>query len=302
MKGLKTILMLAFAGLLLLSFVVRVNQVRAQDPKTEYQKQLEEYEREKARLEAENKKKAAMMEEQQRINAAKRYYLEGNTNLKKGLPEEALKSYELATQYDNNFALAYHGKGVALTKLRRYDEAIAAYQKSVMIDPLYGDGYLGLARLYKDLNRFDDALTMCLKAIDAYKNTQNSKPKDLSDAYYELGVVYDKRKEFQKSAEAFQQAALLDSTNYRAYNAQGAALQKIDKNEQAIEAFKKAVTINPKFFESYGRMANLYNKLGQYEKALEAAQNSLKAKPNYPLGAFEAGTALKSMGDRKSVV
>jgi len=78
--------------------------------------------------------------------------------------------------------------------------------------------------------------------------------------------------------------------------------KKIDKNEQAIEAFKKAVTINPKFFESYGRMANLYNKLGQYEKALEAAQNSLKAKPNYPLGAFEAGTALKSMGKPQEAI
>ena len=103
--------------------------------------------------------------------------------------EEALKKYELAIQWDNNFALAYHGKGVALAKLRQYNDALSAYHKAVQLDPLYADGFLALAKLYRQLDRYDEALTMCLKAIDADTISGNSNPKDLASAYYELGYV-----------------------------------------------------------------------------------------------------------------
>lgn len=279
-----------------------VDKGLAQDPKTEYQKKIEEHEREKARIEAENKAKAALLDEQKRINAAKKAYNEGGTYLKKGMAEEALKSYELSIQYDNNFALAYHGKGVALAKLRRTDEALAAYHKSVQLNPLYADGYLALAKLYRQLDRYDEALTMCLKAIDADTISGNSKPGDLADAYYELGFVYNKRKDFLKAAEAFEQVTKIEPNNSKAFNAHGAALEQLAKSDQAIAAYQKAVAINPKNYESYGRLASLYNKLGQADKALDAAMNSLKIKPNYALAAFEAGDAYKKLGQHQNAI
>ncbi len=221
MKYLQKALFVTLSIVLISGITLTVDKGFAQDPKTEYQKKLEEHEREKARIEAENKAKEALLDEQKRVNAAKKAYNEGGTFLKKGMAEEALKSYELAIQYDNNFALAYHGKGVALAKLRRTDEALSAYHKSVQLNPLYADGYLALAKLYRQLDRYDEALTMCLKAIDADTISGNSKPEDVADAYYELGFVYNKRKDFLKAADAFDHVTKLDPTHYKAFNAQG---------------------------------------------------------------------------------
>ena len=137
MKYLQKTVFFILSVVLILGVFSIFEKAFSQDPQTEYQKKKEEYEKEKARIEAENKAKAAMLDDQKRINAARKSYNEGITHLKKDMAEEALKSYELAIQYDNNFALAYHGKGVALAKLRRYDEALAAYHKSVQLDPLY---------------------------------------------------------------------------------------------------------------------------------------------------------------------
>jgi len=280
-----------------------IDRSYAQDPQTEYQKKLEEHEREKARIEAENKKKENMLEEQKRINAAKRAYKEGRTYLQKGMADEALKSYELAIQYDNNFALAYHGKGIALAKLRRYDDAINAYHKSVQIDPLYADGYLALAKQYRQMNKYDEALTMCLKAIEADTiSNEKADPKDLAGSYYELGFVYNQRKEFESAAKAFGEAGKLHSRYYIAYNAQGVALEKIGKSDEAIAAYQKAVEVKPDYYEAWARMAALYNKMAQNDKALDAALNSLKHKKNYGLAAFEAGTAYKILGEYTNAI
>lgn len=297
-KTIVAILSIAF----LLGIAVSVSVIYAQDPQTEYQKKKEEYEREKARIEAENKKKAESLEEQKRITAAKKAYNDGTTYLKKGMADEALKSYELSIQYDNNFSLAYHGKGLALVKLRRYDEAIAAYQKSVMLNPLYADGFLALAKLYRDLNRDDEALTMCLEAIKADTISGKTNPNDLASAYYELGFIHNERKEFLKAADAFAEVGKLDPKHYRSFNAQAAALEKIGKTEEAIVSYQKAVEIKPNYYEAYGRMAALYNKLGQYENGRDAALNSLKNKKDYALAAFEAGTAYKSLGQMTNAI
>lgn len=296
-------LIVAFSIQFILGIAANATKIYAQDPQTEYQKKLEEHEREKARIEAENKKKEGILEEQKRINAARRSYKEGRTYLQKGMTEEALKSYELAIQYDNNFALAYHGKGIALAKLRRYDDALNAYHKSVQIDPLYADGYLALAKLYRQLNKFDEALTMCLKAIQADTiATEKADPKDVAAAYYELGFVYNQRKEFENAAKAFGEAGKRHPTYYNAFNAQGTALEKIGKTDEAIAAYQKAVEVKPDYFEAWGRLAALYNKLMQSDKALDAALNSLKHKKNYGLAAFEAGTAYKINGDYTNAI
>ena len=240
--------------------------------------------------------KAAMLDEQKRINAAKKAYNDGITHLKKDMAEQALKSYELAIQYDNNFALAYHGKGVALAKLRRYDEALVAYHKSVQLDPLYAEGYLALAKLYRNMDKYDEALTMCLKAIGADTASGNANVKHLSKAYYELGYVYNKLKNYQKAADAFAEVGNFNPKHYGSFDALGVALEKIDKSTEAIDAFKKAVEIKPNNYKAYARLAALYNKLGQYQNALDAALNSLKYRKNYALAAFEAGTAYKNLG------
>ena len=303
MSFLKKVFVLTFLIILTVGIAAIVTKSYAQDPQTEYQKKLEEHEKEKARIEAENKKKEGMLEDQKRINAAKRAYKEGRTYLQKGMAEEALKSYELAIQYDNSFASAYHGKGIALAKLRRYDDALNAYHKSIQLDPLYADGYLALAKQYRQMNKFDEALTMCLKAIEA-DTIAAEKPdsKDVAAAYYELGFVYNQRKDFEKAARAFGEAGKLHPKYFNAFNAQGTALEKIGKSDEAIAAYQQAVEVKPDYYEAWARLAALYNKLTQNDKALDAALNSLKYKKNYGLAAFEAGTAYKSLGEYNNAI
>ena len=301
MNFLQKTMVLILSIILFAGITATVDKSYAQDP--EYQKKKEEYEKQKARIEAENKRKAALLDKQKRINLAKKAYKEGNTYLKKGMSEEALKSYELAIQYDNNFSLAYHGKGIALAKLRRYDEALAAYHKSVQLDPLYSKGFLALARLYRQRSQYDEALTMCLKAIAADTVAgEKINPRKLAKTYYELGYIYNKRKEYKKAAKAFGEVGKLDPKYYKAFDAQGVALEKIGKSDEALAAFKKAVEIKPNYYMTYGRMAALYNKLGQSQRALDAALNALKYKKNYAVAAFEAGTAYKNLGQKTNAI
>ena len=145
------------------------------------------------------------------------------------------------------------------------------------------------------MDKYDEALTMCLKAIESDTASGNANTKHLSKAYYELGYVYNKLKNYQKAAEAFAEVGNYNPKHYRSFNAQGVALEKIDKSDEAIQAYKNAVEIKPNYYQAYARLAALYNKMGQYQNGLDAALNSLKHRKNYALAAFEAGTAYKNL-------
>ena len=146
-----------------------------------------------------------------------------------------------------------------------------------------------MAMLYRQLQQFDYAITTCLSAIRI--DTASYK------AYYELGTIYNKQKNYVKAAEAFQKVTELKPNHYSAFEALGVALENAGKTDEAIVAYQQTIELKPNSDDAYYRLAALFNKLARYSEALEMAKKSLEidSRKNGK-AAFEAGIACERLG------
>jgi tetratricopeptide (TPR) repeat protein len=62
-------------------------------------------------------------------------------------------------------------------------------------------------------------------------------------AYYNMGVAYDKLKEYQEAIDAYKEAIKIKPDDHKAYYNMGVAYDKLKEYQEAIDACKEAIKI-----------------------------------------------------------
>ena len=83
----------------------------------------------------------------------------------RGLPDEALRSYEKAISVDVSFAPAYVGLALNLHAAKKTSEAIENLKKAIALDPAEPDAYYNLAQIYESQGLKDEAISNYRNAI-----------------------------------------------------------------------------------------------------------------------------------------
>jgi len=86
-----------------------------------------------------------------------------------GLPEEAVRSFELAIRkspVDPRLHLTFGGMAQAFVELRRFDEAIVAGKKSLRQNPSYSPAYQYLASAFAHLGRDAEAREAAARLLE----------------------------------------------------------------------------------------------------------------------------------------
>ena len=83
-----------------------------------------------------------------------------------GLPEEAIRSFELAIRMSPVYPLVHIGIGMALIELRRFDEAIVAGKKAQRQNPSYPTAYRCLASAFAHLGRDAEAREAAARVLE----------------------------------------------------------------------------------------------------------------------------------------
>jgi len=110
-------------------------------------------------------------------------------------------------------------------------------------------------------------------AIDYYKKAINLNPK-LTEAWYELGIIYSIKGDIQNVIECNKKVVEIDPKFVDAWNFLGSAYIAVLKYQDALVCLKKAVEINPNFKESWRNMAIVYKILGDYQKWVECKEKA----------------------------
>ncbi|MFQ6000825.1 MAG: tetratricopeptide repeat protein [Anaerolineae bacterium] len=109
-------------------------------------------------------------------------------------------------------ALDHYNRGVRAYDAGHYDEAIAEYREAIRLDSTLGVAHLNLGLCYLErsnwLNGAEQEFNEALKYLD--------EPHTISLAENNLGVVYERRGEFQQACEQYRVAISLDETNHLA--------------------------------------------------------------------------------------
>ena len=85
-------------------------------------------------------------------------YEEGIKQFKQGQLEEAIESFNKATEIDTTMTDAYEKMALIYSRLGRVNEAINAFKKVVELNPNDAEEYLNLGTLYAKKRMADDAI------------------------------------------------------------------------------------------------------------------------------------------------
>jgi tetratricopeptide (TPR) repeat protein len=121
-----------------------------------------------------------------------------------------------------------------------------------------------------------------------------------SDAYNQMGIIYDKRKEYQKSLESYQNAIKANNTDPIVYNNLGSLYFNMGKIVSARESYEKAVSLNPNYAEAYMNLGSTFGMMQQYDEALNHFFKAIKLDPNFAQAYYFAGLTYRFKGDESN--
>ena len=219
---------------------------------------------------------------------AKEYYKKAIIEWESGGYVEKVAYFDSALVQDPEFvmALLYNDNPNQLLRKEREDKAYSLKEEVTKQEQL-------ILNITKNLNtgNLDDVLMYSQKLTG--QNPQSY------EAYNNLGFVYELRREFLKSKEAFEKAIDLNRDNYFAYDrlwgqyfSEHGSLKMAPDQEKyvdgGLEYINELIRIRPESGQSYHSKANLYRKIGDFEKAKPFYEKSIQKRK----GSSAEGTAL----------
>ena len=156
-------------------------------------------------------------------------------------------------------------------------------EKSLWIDCI--DKYPNLFRGHHNLGKYYAELNQDEKAIAEYKKALGLKEIHIkgekSISYYNLGLIYSKKKEYEKAKRYYVHALKLNPQFSDAHHNLAALLANNPNNQPYVyEELKKAITYNPKTSHAYSDIGFLLAKMGKFDAAIIEIHKALQIDPD----------------------
>jgi tetratricopeptide (TPR) repeat protein len=123
------------------------------------------------------------------------------------------------------------------------------------------------------------------KAINSYIEALSKEP-DNDSIYYNLGLLYKKRRNNDKAISSFKKATGINPSNGKAYEELGKIYSETGNMDEAYNAFKEAARFKPELnsenTKDHPKMGMKYQREGNYNLAIQEYKLALADKANDP--------------------
>lgn len=206
------------------------------------------------------------------------YYLRGNTFLKEGQYQEAIKAFDafiLSQKADVNperLSEAHYLKATAYHAIEAFPEAVSEYKKAITYNHRSAQIYNALGITYSEQKQYLSALDVFKKASQLDQNT--------AEPYYNIGLVYLKQGDFSKAVVAFKTAVSTDENMQDAYNALAEAYLRLGLLKDAEKAYANAYRMQPNNISGILGLGKVYTQQGIYDQAIRYIERVIKLHPD----------------------
>jgi len=130
---------------------------------------------------------------------------------------------------------------------------------------------------YKTTAADEQTISSCTAVIQGGKES----PQDLGTAYYNRGIGYQNKKDYDRALSDYDQALRLRPNYSSAFNNRGNVFQALGKYERAIQDYDQASRIAPNDPLPYNNRGNAWRRLGKSEKAIADLDQAIRLKADY---------------------
>jgi len=135
------------------------------------------------------------------------------------------------------------------------------------------------------------ALAELKKSVDIYP---------FGDAYNQMGIIYNKRKDYQNSFESYQKAIEANPSDAVVYNNLGSLYFNTGKVKEAQEMYEKAIKYNPNYPDAIMNLGSTYGMKQEYDTALSYFFKAIKLNPNLAQAYYYIGITYRYKGDENN--
>lgn len=238
--------------------------------------------------------------------SARGFILLGRVEEKKGDPDKALSYFERANRAEPNNVQLKLTLAYSLLKNAQEIRALEICQsileeRAKTNDPAYAGVLSRIGTILIEANRIDQAK----KVLSDSVAVDDSNP----EAWNNLGVVYDRKKDYPKALEAYERAVRLDPGFASAFNNLGTlylrvALEREDPDmlPKAIASFDQAIRNDPSLASAYHGRASAFKFSGRSGDAILDWQKAIALQPDYMEAYFNLGLTFLERGEKSDAL
>jgi tetratricopeptide (TPR) repeat protein len=205
---------------------------------------------------------------------AQAHFLLGRLAIETDQLDEAITRLSRAVELDPDHDGAWTALGYAYEAKRQPDEAVAAYRHAVQSNPDNPTFVERLGDLLIRLGRFAEAQS-------EIESLTEVAPRD-ARLWTKLGAVYYEQKLWDKAADAFRRAVLLESNNLRARYFLAASLMEGGHDDDARIELERILRLDPRSIDARVQLGFLHGRAKRYDEAIAVLREAVNLEPKRP--------------------
>jgi len=146
------------------------------------------------------------------------------------------------------------------------------------ISPVFAQTQQQLHQCLNNIEAF--SLDLRIGGCTALIQSGRLEGENLSLAYYNRGIAYFKKSQYDRAIADFDQAIQLDPNSTFALNNRGTAYARKGRFDRAIADFDQAIRLNTNYAITYINRGSAFARKGQYDRAIEDFDQALRLDPN----------------------
>jgi tetratricopeptide (TPR) repeat protein len=178
----------------------------------------------------------------------------------------AVEMYRKEPSYYNALGLAYFAKGMNL-------DAKSNMREAIRLNPDFSEAHVNLAAVHLVERDWDMAISESKKAL---KNIFYRTPEL---AYFNIGLGYHHRGEYEMALESFEKAVEHNPGYSLAHYNIGMTLEKMNRLKASIGAYQKAIKVSPGYIGAYFSLGQVFVKSKEKGRALKAFKKVIEIAP-----------------------
>lgn len=187
--------------------------------------------------------------------------------------KEAAEAYERALATGDGDAVIYLSLGRAYSGGGDYEAAERSLLTYLKQKPEDGDAKLLLAKAYQERQNYDEAIQLLQELVKA--RPQEVKP------FFALADVYERAKMSEEAAAVYEQISVLAPENREAHYKRGVLSFTLKQNDRAAEAFSQAARIDSNDIDSREYLFRLYQDQKNLGQAVSVLEELMELRPTH---------------------
>jgi len=214
------------------------------------------------------------------------YYL-GESYIKLGNWNEAIKKLELAQEKGGLFFESMFNLGLAQAQLGLNNEALISYEKSITYNRDTHIILLNIGKLHAKKGNLEEALNTLEKSIKI-------SPFYIESWIYKAEVLYD-LKRYQEALAYYEKITQIEPDNIIAWLNKAHTLCLLGRPKESLSQLNKLIEIQPNLGKAWIERGLVYFQIENYEEAIKQYSQALIIDPNSIDANINMGVALNKI-------